>query len=227
MPQISRPNRPGTLAHELIDRIREAIVDGRYAPGQRLIEADLMRELQASRGSVREALRRLGAEGIVDLVPNRGAVVRKLSRKDFCDLFRMREALEGLAARMAAERVAAHGLAEPFLAAAAATAEADDQGAAAFSRQNRTLHQLIVDFSDNAQLAESLEQMRIPLARLHIRSAVDASYRDDSRDEHKAVIAAIAAGDADAAETAMRQHLRQAASRVLAIVDSELARPAA
>lgn len=185
-----------------------------------------MAEFDAGRGPVREALRRLGAEGIVDLVPNRGAVVRKLSRKDFSDLFRMREALEGLAARMAAERVAAEGLGDEFRQDVARIVESDAHPAA-FTRENRSLHQLIVDYSGNVQLAETLEQMRIPLARLHIRSAIDHNYREQSRREHDAVLTAIGAGDADAAEASMRHHLREAARRVLAMLDAELGRSAA
>lgn len=221
------PLRPGTLAEALIERIREAIMDGRFVPGQRLIEADLMAELDASRGPVREALRRLGTEGIVDLVPNRGAVVRKLNRKDFSDLFRMREALEGLAARMAAERVAAENLGSDFRRAASALTESDGHQPGVFTRENHALHQLIVDYSNNPQLAETLKQMRIPLARLHIRSAVDQGYREQSRREHDAVIAAIATGDAEAAEANMRRHLREAAARVLAMAEAELSRSAA
>jgi len=207
------------MAEAVIERIREAIMDGRFVPGQRLIEADLMEELSASRGPVREALRRLGAEGVVDLVPNRGAVVRKLSRKDLSDLFRMREALEGLAARMAAERVAIEHLGDHFRQAAEALTEPHGGQPAVFTRENRALHQLIVDYSNNPQLAETLMQLRIPLARLHIRAAIDQEYRDQSRQEHDAVIAAIAAGDGESAETNMRRHLREAAARVLSMVE--------
>src|SRR5690606_3964267 len=89
-----------------VDKVAHAIVEGIkagiYAPGQRLIEADLTRDLGVSRGPVREATRRLGAEGILDVLPHRGAVVRKLSRRDVAAIYQIRELLEGLAARLSA-----------------------------------------------------------------------------------------------------------------------------
>src|SRR5690606_35539089 len=119
----------------------------------------------------------------------------KLTRKDFSDLFRMREALEGLAARMAAERVASENLGNAFLRAAETLVQPDGGQPGRFTRENRALHQLIVDYSDNPQLAGTVKQLRIPLARLHIRAAADQVYRDQSRKEHEAIIAAISAGD--------------------------------
>ena len=86
----------------MIEAITDGVKDGRYAPGQRLVEADLTAELGVSRGPLREALGRLAAEGVLELEPYRGAVVRRLTREDVEDLFSVREVLEGEAARLAA-----------------------------------------------------------------------------------------------------------------------------
>jgi DNA-binding GntR family transcriptional regulator len=97
--------RRGETVDFVVDEIREGILSGRYAPGQRLIGRDLTEYVGFSRGPVREALRRLSAEGLIEIVPNRGAVVRHLTRKQVEDLFVVRKNLEGLAARLAAERI--------------------------------------------------------------------------------------------------------------------------
>src|SRR5437867_1687707 len=85
--------------------IREAIVDGRLEPGQRLKEEELARELGISRTPIREALLMLQAEGLVDAVPNRGAMVRVHTPEDLDDLYQLRALLEGYAARRAALRI--------------------------------------------------------------------------------------------------------------------------
>src|SRR5690606_31825359 len=102
---VPRGNRVGQL-HEAI---RDAVEDGRLAPGHRLVEADLTRDYQVSRGAVREALRLLAVERIVDLVPNRGAVVRRMTPKEILDTMTVRIALEGLAAALAARNIEAGG----------------------------------------------------------------------------------------------------------------------
>src|SRR5262245_19538079 len=83
--------------------IRTAIVDGRYVLGQRLIEADLSEEYAVGRSSIREALRRLSGEGLVEIVRNKGAIVRRFTRPEITDFYCVRGELEALAARLAAE----------------------------------------------------------------------------------------------------------------------------
>src|SRR3569833_2639837 len=79
--------RRGQTVDDIIGRLRDAILAGRIAPGQRLAANDLVEQLGVSRGSIREALQRLSAEGLVDITPNRGAMVRRLSREQVRDLF--------------------------------------------------------------------------------------------------------------------------------------------
>src|SRR5512134_3171820 len=90
-----------TVVEATIEAIKSGIFEGRYAPGQRLIEADLTRELSVSRGPLREALGRLVADGLVEIEPYRGAIVARPSREDVANTLQLREVLEGLAARLA------------------------------------------------------------------------------------------------------------------------------
>lgn len=90
-----------TVVDCAIHALREAIRTGKLEPGQRLIVADISRMLNVSGGPVREAIRRLTGEGLVQIVPHRGASVRKVSSSEIKELFELREAVEGLAARLA------------------------------------------------------------------------------------------------------------------------------
>ncbi|MBV8613756.1 MAG: GntR family transcriptional regulator, partial [Acetobacteraceae bacterium] len=97
--------RPVSSPDQVVSEILRGLYTGRYVPGQRLIEADLTREYKVSRGSIREALKRLAAEGVVSLNLYRGAYIRTLSRSEARDVFAVTEVLTGLAARLAAERI--------------------------------------------------------------------------------------------------------------------------
>src|SRR3546814_7375523 len=104
--------RSGDTVERVAAILKEQILDGSLAPGQRLISRDLIEELGISRGPLREAFRRLAADRLIELIPNRGAVVRRLSRAEIINLFQIREALEGQAARLAAERIDQGGRSE-------------------------------------------------------------------------------------------------------------------
>src|SRR5215469_11492293 len=105
VPAIRRSAAP--LRHEVLEALRGAIVSGRLAPGARLIERELIAMMGVSRTVIREALRQLEAGGLVDGVPNRGAVVRELTLAEARDLYAIRALLEGLAARMFVEKASA------------------------------------------------------------------------------------------------------------------------
>src|ERR1700733_7756520 len=92
--------RRGQTVEDIVGRLREAIFAGRIVPGQRLIANDLTEQLGVGRGSIREAFQRLAADGLLDIVPNRGAIVRRLSRDSVRELFQIRVNLEGLGSRL-------------------------------------------------------------------------------------------------------------------------------
>ncbi|MFD2857263.1 GntR family transcriptional regulator [Seohaeicola zhoushanensis] len=93
----------GAKGESVVQALRTAIHGGRYVPGQRLVEADLTSELGVSRSLLREAFRILSAEGLIETVPNRGALVKRLSRREAMELFEIRMELEALSARLAAK----------------------------------------------------------------------------------------------------------------------------
>ena len=206
-----------TAVQSVIDAITEGVKEGRYAPGQRLVEADLTRELGVSRGPLREALGRLASEGILEIEPYRGAIVRKLSRADVVDLFQIREVLEGEAARLAAllidEGDNRHRL---ELAAKVMDTYKSRNDTFAYMDENTRYHELIVDLSGNKLLARLIVQLQVHAFRLLFRRLIiEGSAMDNSITEHDAVTSAILAGDARAAERQMRRHVRRSGEMVL------------
>jgi DNA-binding GntR family transcriptional regulator len=195
-----------------VEAIRTSILQAEYAPGQRLVEAELMKRLRLGRGPVREALRRLSVEGLVAIEPNRGALVARADRPTIDGTFELREVLEGLAARRAAERIDSSGfrnaLAEALKQERASSPERDAQ---TFMEMNERLHGLIVAASGNAVTPRILAQLQLPEVRaVFFRNHSPAAWRQSTAD-HVAIIEAILSGKADAAETAMREHVRRTA----------------
>ena len=94
-----------TVLENVYGSLKEGIKEGKYAPGQRLVEVDLIAEFDIGRSTVRELLRRLAGDRLVDYAPHRSAVVRSLSRAEVEDIYLLREHLEGLAARLAAKNI--------------------------------------------------------------------------------------------------------------------------
>jgi DNA-binding GntR family transcriptional regulator len=208
----------GSTVDHLFAQLKRAIQTGQFAPGQRLIEADLTLQYGVSRGPVREALRRLGAEGVVDFVPNRGALVRRFSPKEIIDIFRIRQALEGLAARLAAERFArATHKQEAELFTRISRCEFDEDQP--FSEENRAFHSAIVNLSDNPRLDTLIQQLQLPVVRYQIRGALDRAYLAKSREEHAGIAQALLKNDGRQAEKRMQEHLGRAADRLMSLPD--------
>jgi DNA-binding GntR family transcriptional regulator len=209
---IPRPNVVG----QVTETLRRGIVAGHFAPGQRLIEADLTRDLNVSRSALREALRRLAGEGVVEIVHNRGALVRRFSQTEVRDLFRVRAALEGLTARLAAENIGQGANRQRFAAVVRQSLRfAPGRPLDAYSQDNRLFHQTLIELAGNPYLGQ-LVRAQMPILRLQIRQAIDDGFWRRSYAEHRAIAKAVMAGRPDLAEEAMRRHLNEATERVMA-----------
>lgn len=207
-----------TAVDRVVHLIREGIKRGRYAPGQRLPEVDLTRQLGVSRGPLREALSRLAAEGVLEIEPYRGAMVRRLTRRDVRNLYQVREVLEGQAAALAADRVHEGDHADRLRAAVADMRSwrgRSEPDAYSYMDANTAFHGLIVDLAGNQVLTDLMTQLRTNAFRLQLVNLMSAPAREASIREHELVAEAILAGDARAAEAAMRQHVRRSYDAVL------------
>lgn len=195
------------------DRVVEAILDGvrsgRYGPGHRLVEADLTQELKVSRGPVREALKRLSAEGIVRIAPHRGAVVRALTREELADILAVQEVLTGLAARLAAQRIGAGENAKLVRESYAQLAPYRDAGlGVVFHEQRRRFHDAIIETAGNPELDRIMPRIHVQLLRLQFQKYLTETDRARQFDDYDAIAMAVLAGERRKAETAMRRHLR-------------------
>lgn len=196
------------------DWVRREIASGRLAPGQRLIEAELARATGAGRSSVREALALLISAGVVSAEPHRGCIVRRLTRADVTELYAVREVLEGLAARTAAERHSDFTRTTMARTLAAATTARVPESAHAFMLANQAFHAAVVTLSRNALLARQLALAEAPVFALQFHRLLTQKALVVGNEEHAAIAGAIIAGKARAAEDAMRRHVRHGARLV-------------
>jgi len=226
MSSLSNPrHRHGEAVDAVFRTIRQGIISGRFAPGQRLVIRDLAEEIPYSRSTFREALRRLAAERLVSLIPNRGAAVQRLSPQEMADLFEIRESLEGQAARRAAEHIGEGNRRKRFLAMWEKVRRGDPADRAAFIEHNQLFHGTIVELSGNSRLPEMLDQLQIPILMFQWRTLMTRQEIALSQEEHKTIAKAILEGRPDQAEAAMRRHVRRAKLRSSLDVSASPARP--
>ena len=194
------------VADQLYERLKERILSGEYLPGSHLVEARLTQDHGVSRATVREALRRLLTDDLVDLAAHRGARVRQLTTDDVADLYMVREPLEGLAARLAA---AASPEAQARLVeiheSGIRAVEAGD--AVRFARLNASLHQAIAEITGNRALWGVLSRLNMQMVGYQFVSFANSIYYERALRDHRELLDAILASDADLAETVMRRHL--------------------
>lgn len=209
------PEEPGPLRDRVRDALRSRIGEGRLRPGDRLFEQDLAAEFGVSRVPVREAIRMLQSEGLVEVLPRRrGVFVRSLDRRQVEELFDVREALEGLAARLAAQLVAQQSaeaverLGEHARRASEALGESDVDS---MSAANARFHDELVALSGNELLGTLLEPLHGRLQwlfRLNLEP-------ERVCEEHEQLHRAIAAGDAGGAVEVAQRHVRSSRRMVL------------
>jgi len=197
---------PGA-GRSVVEALRDAIVDGEFAPNQRLVEADLSERFGASRGSIRTALLELGAEGLVERVQNRGARVRAVSLAEAIEITEVRMVLEGLCAAKAATRLTEDDR-DRLRGIGTAMQEAVRSGdLLGYSELNRQLHALIRTLGGQSTAQAILERLRGQNVRHQFRLALHPGRAAVSLPQHLEIIEALCAGEAEAAEAAVRRHL--------------------
>lgn len=193
---------------DLTQRLKDAILNGEFAPHQRLIEADLSERYDASRASVRTALLNLTSEGLVERVPNRGARVRAISVDEAVEIVEVRIGLETLCARKAAENITEPD-ADQLRQLRADIEDAVRSGnLVEYARLNQDLDRRIRELSHHTTATQLLERLRAQSARHQFRLAFHPGRAGQSAPEHIAIIDAVLARDPDAAEAATRAHLQ-------------------
>lgn len=203
--------RPRPLHETVADTVRRSILDGELEPGLRLVEDRLAEQFDVSRQPVREALRTLQLEGLVDISPRRGASVAQISPAQVGELVEVLAALDGLAARLAAgsddptttSRIAAV-LDEAGAILTRSGRELTPTDRECLAGLNRTFHVLVTQAAGNRPLTDTATPLRDRIQ--WIQAAVAQRRPERSWAEHGAILAAIRAGDADRAEVLARAH---------------------
>ncbi len=216
---LTSPLENRTLADQAFDKIVTAIVKGDLAPGSRLSEALLARTFGISRGPLREAIRRLEGRKLVSRTPHIGAHVVSLSADDLIEIFFVREALEGMACRLATERMSDTEMDD--LAARLAEHERNPDlsaGEGYFQEAgDQDFHFLVARGAKSEKLFELLCEELYYLMRVYrFRSSVRPGRAHEALVEHQDIMAAMRARDADQAERLMRAHIAEARKNLAA-----------
>ncbi|MFD5316606.1 GntR family transcriptional regulator [Streptomyces sp. NPDC127098] len=210
------------LVDDLASRIRDRIMSGKIPIGAQLRQAELAADFGVSRTPVREALRQLQSGGLIEVLPNRGAIVRVPAPWEVREAYEVRAELEALAAARAVSRVTGEQLEELRR----ANQEMYDHSLAesmgkpvslpTSQRDNDRFHTLIADISGNARLARVVNDINETFPRNVSAQLIvnDARQRDENFREHERIVAALAAGEAEAAAAAMREHVIQAGDQL-------------
>ncbi|MDP9900931.1 GntR family transcriptional regulator [Variovorax ginsengisoli] len=215
-PSPERKVHPRSTPDRVADAISKGILMRRYTVGQRLIEADLTRDLGVSRSTVREALRILASSGVVDLTPHRGAVIRSLTREDASSLLGVLEVLSGLAARLAAAHIGIGDNAHRFEAAARALINAKTPDALDRVLDERAnYYKVMFEIAASSELERVLPQARAHLFRAQFYHSLTTTDLRAMVAEYRGITEAILDGDQEKAEKRMRRHLQKSGERTL------------
>jgi DNA-binding GntR family transcriptional regulator len=218
------PLQISSLVDRVAERLEWSITNGELSPGTRLSEQALAKQFGVSRGPLREALRRLEGRKLIERKPNIGPRVATLTENKLREIFSVREALEGLACRLAAEQMSDQELAELQSLVEEHGQHGDVQAGSSYYQEPeaRDLHYRIVRASRNEWLFELLCGDVYRLLRVYrYQSSARPGRARHAYDEHRAIVAALAARDADAAERLMRRHIRNARDQLFGSVAGE------
>lgn len=215
------------LRDQVLDVVRQGILDFRLRPGQRLIERELMEQLSVSRATVREVIARLASEGLVTNIPQRGAIVTVLTEEEAADIYEMRVSLEGLAAHRFIERATPQKVGELRAAfegyVVAAPSDGDNLDRL---RAKDAFYKVLFEGAASQPLTEMLIMLQSRVRLLRWTSLSVPGRAEETVQEMRAIVEAIEAKDAQAATEACARHVRNAAATALArITESPEPRP--
>ncbi len=203
---VGRLDTYNTLAREVYNRIKGVIISGKLEPGQRLVAQQIAEEMGISRMPVREALKRLEAQGFIHSSPHRGAVVSGLSVKDVEEIYAIRRVLEAYAVRQTCKLATREHLVDLERIAGEVEVGAAREGEPAFHEKNDEFHYALFRASGNETLAELLRNLWEKSAYYRTLGTALKGRLDQSTADHREIIRAIRERDPDAAEELVTRH---------------------
>ncbi|MBL0900218.1 MAG: GntR family transcriptional regulator [Alphaproteobacteria bacterium] len=208
------PIRRASLHDEVVSRVRDMIVEGQFSFGTRIHEGRLCEQLGISRTPLREALKVLATEGLVDLSPNRGAIVREVTPKDMRDMLRVLGQLEALAGELAcanaseADIAAIHEMHQRMMEHYTARNRME------YFKLNQAIHSAFVRLADNPTLQTMHETLQARIKRIRYLGNDHDTQWHDAADDHEKMIAALLKRDGPALGRVLRFHLERTWERV-------------
>jgi DNA-binding GntR family transcriptional regulator len=209
------------LRELVFENIRQAIVKGIFAPGERLMEIQLADDLGVSRTPVREAIRKLELEGFVVMIPRRGTYVANLSIKDINDVYEIRISLDVLAAGLAAERIEPEELEELNRLLLEISEAAKTGPMEKIVKLDTAFHDVLYKASRNDRLRNIINNLREQITGIRGTSMRYPGRLADTLEEHRALVDSIAARDSERAQAAARIHLENAEHTLLKAMAEE------
>ena len=211
---------PASLHDQVAARLRTMLVEGCIRPGAKLNERELSEQLRVSRTPLREAIKMLAVEGLVDLLPNRGAVAVQLTEADVLHTFEMLAGLEGMSGELAAQRITDAERTEVralHFEMLACHARSDLSG---YYRLNAAIHNAINAAARNPVLASTYRQINARVQSLRFSTNQNASKWQRAVTEHEAMVAALDARDGSGLRALLVQHLQHKCDAVLELLRS-------
>lgn len=195
------------LREVVFNTLRQAIIQGEFQPGERLMEVSIANKLGVSRTPVREAIRMLELEGLVTMFPRRGAEVANITVRDLKDALEVRMAIESLSVRLACERIDEDGIKELQQKSVAFREAINSKLVPAIVQGDEDFHNAIYKASKNQKLIGIAQNLREQVYRYRVEYVKDFSYHDKLIKEHDQITMAIMRRDAEAAQTIMNEHI--------------------
>lgn len=195
------------LRDVVFQTLRQAILKGELKPGERLMEMKLAECLGVSRTPIREAIRKLELEGLVVMVPRKGAAVANITEKDTQDVLEVRRILEMFAVEMACQRITRKQLSELKEASLAFEAAKGSMDLIRIAESDMKYHEIIYEATQNERLVQMLNHLRENMYRYRIEYLKDPNYYDSLVAEHQQILEAISKGDTTKAREIMSRHI--------------------
>lgn len=200
------------LREVVFETLREAIIKGDLSPGERLMEIQVAEELGVSRTPVREAIRKLELEGLVIMVPRKGAYVADISMRDLSDVFEVRCALEALAAELAADRATDEEIEELERMLVKISEALENNRIQETVELDTQFHEMLYAASRNERLRGILSQLREQIHRFRLQSWTRPGRARVALEEHRAIVEAVAERNPQLAKKRAMAHIRSAES---------------
>lgn len=210
------------LREVVFEVVRKSILEGNFTPGERLMETQLAEQLGVSRTPVREAIRKLELEGLVVMVPRRGAYVASMSVKDISETFEIRSALEGLAASLAVDKITPDEIESMEVIVLKMSQFIEEKNIEMIVETDEQFHDVLINAGRNQKLTQMISLLREQIKRFRLASLSKIDRQSLVLGEHRQILEAIAERDQERAQTLVEKHISNSEDSLLnAIMETE------